>query len=153
MSRSMLHIAWFLAVVVGMGCHHCGEQSGLFSRFKKSTDSKLPVTEDKDLCDPCKNGASQASRGRTGMMNGQPVSWNDTGMPYGSIMPSYPQGTTFPSLPAAPVTGNELPPPGGYQPIPSPGIPSSPYAVPRPADSSLQTVPRGGALSTADSKK
>jgi hypothetical protein len=144
MKRSLFCAGLVAFLLAGLGCHQCGDRPRLFGRFRDNDDDDRPRRfsdraldrdRDRECCDPSRPVARPSSGSF-----GQPIMGNPVGIggeiPYtGSIgSPIYPGGGGTPIYPGTPTRSDELPPPGGYQPIPNPGLPSSPYATPRPTD-------------------
>jgi len=132
----------FLGFIAVTGCNQCGDRPKLFSRRDHSGDThNAPL--------PCPEG--QAVGRGTGYGNLPPG--YATGSVSGPIYtgPSYPSYPTYPAgdplpYPSAPGRSDELPPPGSY--IPSPGVPSAPYAIPRSIESG-KAAPKAGGLTTS----
>jgi hypothetical protein len=126
--NSLLLIGFLAAV----GCNQCGDRPRLLSRRDNSADNHAPAPN-------CALGQPVGSSSGTGFGNpamGYPVA-NSGPIYTGPSLPSYPQGDPLP-YPSRP---DELPPPGGY--IPSPGVPSAPYAIPKSVESG-RVAPKAG---------
>jgi len=139
-----IHILILLGLFAATGCNQCGERKGLFSRFRNKDDDHKPATPANCDCPP---GGVPLARGGTSFGNppvGFPTGNAGTPIYTGPSFPTYPAGEPLPYPGSAPRV-DELPPPGGY--IPAPGVPSSPYAVPRPIESS-KTAPKVGGMTT-----
>jgi hypothetical protein len=133
-----------LGTLVATGCRNtCGERQGLFSRFRnKDHDEQKPAAAN---CD-CPGGVPLA-KGGTSFGNpaiGFPTGNTGTPIYTGPSFPTYPAGEPLP-YPSTQPRVDELPPPGGY--IPAPGVPSTPYAVPRGVESG-KTTPKVGGMTT-----
>jgi len=134
-----------LSALAASGCRNsCGERQGLFSRFRQSDDDHKPAA-------PCFTEGQPLARSNTGFGNPTPTGYPTGGSsapiytgPSFPNYPSYPTGDPLP-YPSAPPRTNELPPPGSY--IPTPGVPTTPYAVPRPIESSKSPA-KAGAMTT-----
>jgi hypothetical protein len=137
-----------LAAFASTGCRsNCGERQGLFSRFRnKDHDDAKPAAPANCDCPP---GGVPLAKGGTSFGNpaiGFPTGNTGTPIYTGPSFPTYPAGEPLPApFPTTQPRVDELPPPGGY--IPSPGVPSTPYAVPRSIESS-KSAPKAGGMTT-----
>ena len=124
-----------------LGCNTCGERQYLFPRLHErlSGDSDSSESRQSALGKECGPDGHPVSRSKGGGFGNGEVIYVGPAMPVGQ-----PYAQPYNPRP------DELPQPGGY--IPSPGVPSNPYAQPRPVDST-KLLPKAGGTMTGDPKK
>jgi hypothetical protein len=129
-------ILLFGFAMASVACNQCGERRRLFNRSKSETPA------------PCPSGLPVSmGTGYGNPVMGYPTGGSSAPIYTGPSFPTYPSGDPIPTGGGSP---SELPAPGAY--IPSPGVPSNPYAQPRSLDSN-KSVPKVGGLTTGDTKK